>query len=337
MPIHRPLRATQRVAIVSFALHCAGAALAEPPGSRPAAGAVDQAKNAYEHGVAAYKVGRYRDAIDLFSSADRLAPRPALAFNIARAYDKLNEPGPALAFYREYLRRGAEAGSRASVERRVRELSAQLATRGLQQLTVLSTPSGAALSIDGRPFGATPATLELPLGAHRVALTAPGYAEQTRSIELGATDALLVEVQLGAAGSVTTAPTAASAVATSTQTATSTSAAAATEKKQLGPAWLVLGTGGAALAGAAVAEVMRSDALEDASAADVSQVELDENLAAADSYQTTARVLLGVGGALVVVGGALLWFELSRKPQATTSAGLGCSPLGCAGSLRVVY
>lgn len=337
MPISSLFRATRGVAIVCFGLHCAGAASAEPPRKSSASGSVDQAKNAYEHGVAAYKVGRYRDAIDLFSSADRLAPRPALAFNIARAYDKLNEAGPALSFYREYLRRGAEAGSRASVERRVRELSALLATRGVQQITVLSTPSGAALSIDGRAFGTTPATLELPLGPHRITLNAPGHAEQTRSVELGTTDALLVELELGAASSVGTAPAAASAQVVPAQGATAPAVAESQEKRRLWPAWVVLGAGSAALTGAAVAEVMRSNAVDDARPADTSQVEVNENIEAAESYQTTARVLLGVGGALVVTGGALLWFELSRKPSATTSAGIGCGSLGCAGTLRVVY
>jgi tetratricopeptide (TPR) repeat protein len=339
MPIQRSFRAIHRVAVVSFALHYAGAAAAEPPRNHNATASIDQAKNAYEHGVSAYKAGRYRDAIDLFSSADRLAPRPALAFNIARAYDKLNETGPALSFYREYLRRGAEAGSRASVERRVRELSALLATRGVQQLTVLSTPDGAALSIDGRAFGTTPATLELPLGAHQVTVNAPGLGEQTRNVELGTHDAVLVEVELGATANVNTAAIA-PANAAPAQTAPSSRVTETGEAKQLWPAWVAFGAGGVALTGAAVAEVMRSNAVDAARAADAAdapQIEYDEKVASADTYQTSARVLLGVGGALVVVGGALLWFQLSRKPEATTSAGLACGPIGCAGALRVVY
>jgi hypothetical protein len=63
---------------------------------------------------------------------------------------------------------------------------------------------------------------------------------------------------------------------------------------------------------------------------------LQEQLDAAKTYQTSARVLLGVGSVLVL-GGAALWFELNRKPVARASASLGCGPVGCSAGVRVAY
>jgi len=48
-----------------------------------------EAKSKYQEGAAAYSAGRFKDAVDLFLSADRLAPSAPLSFNIARAYEKL--------------------------------------------------------------------------------------------------------------------------------------------------------------------------------------------------------------------------------------------------------
>ena len=54
-----------------------------------------QAKDKYQQGAAAYAASRYKDAVDLFLSADHLAPSAPLSFNIARAYEKLGDDSDA--------------------------------------------------------------------------------------------------------------------------------------------------------------------------------------------------------------------------------------------------
>src|SRR5688572_23821750 len=122
----------------------------------------------YEQGVQAYRAQRYRTAIEHFLAADNLVPSPALCYNVARAYERLDEAPRALEYYRTYLRRGADPKNEAEVRARVREISTLLARRGVQQITVRSDPPGANVVIDGRARGTTPWTGELELGRHRV-------------------------------------------------------------------------------------------------------------------------------------------------------------------------
>ena len=62
-------------------------------------------------------------------------------------------------------------------------------------LAITSTPSGAAVVVDGHERGSTPATLHLSLGQHQVALSAQGAIDEPRSIALGA-DGLSLVVDL---------------------------------------------------------------------------------------------------------------------------------------------
>jgi hypothetical protein len=58
-------------------------------------------------------------------------------------------------------------------------------------------------------------------------------------------------------------------------------------------------------------------------------VPFKEKLDAMESRRTTARVLLGIGGGLVVAGGALLVVDIvSSKPKKTTALKAGVGPTG---------
>src|SRR5260221_3821714 len=113
-----------------------------------AAGASDppnvvEAHEKYHAGALAYSEGRYNDAIDLFLEADRLAPSAALSFDIARGYEKLKDSSGALRWYRDYLRRADHPSDEAEVQRIVRSLERRLLAKGVQQVTVSSSPRGA--------------------------------------------------------------------------------------------------------------------------------------------------------------------------------------------------
>ena len=140
----------------------------------------NEAKQRFDEGVTAFREHRYADAVEAFLKADALAASPALSFNIARSFERLDNPSSALRWYRDYRRRSPQAANAAEVEARISELGGKLAERGVQQLSVLSAPEGASVMIDERSVGVTPVTLELPPGRHRLHVRLAGYADQQR-------------------------------------------------------------------------------------------------------------------------------------------------------------
>ena len=282
----------------------------------------------YEQGVQAYRAQRYRTAIEHFLAADNLAPSPALSYNVARAYEKLDEAPRALEYYRTYLRRGADPKNEAEVRTRVREISALLARRGVQQMTVRTDPPAASVSIDGRARGATPWTGELELGRHRVVVR-DGSGERQLDVELVAERPLDIDVSLrpnepGVGDAPSGAPTPAVAPATE-------------RKSTVVPTylpWAVAGAGAAALAGAGVYELLRRDAEQDAKDAEYQPAFYDHR-DRMQTYQTTARVLASVGALFVLTGGVLAVVNRSNtteQPSEPPPVALACDGEGCAGT-----
>jgi hypothetical protein len=65
----------------------------------------------------------------------------------------------------------------------------------MASLKVLSTPSGAEVSIDGTPKGTTPSDMVLPLGAHSVQISLPEYEKWEDRIQLEDAKEITVELQ----------------------------------------------------------------------------------------------------------------------------------------------
>jgi hypothetical protein len=172
-----------------------GAALKSEPEGPEAEGKV-RAQAIFGQAMLAYKEARYFDAVELFLETNRIYPDSKLCFNIARAFEGLGNTAGALRYYREYLRRTPAATDRADVEVSVRQLEIALSQKGVQQLSVFSTPDAAVLSIDGQPIALTPWTGEIWPGKHRLALTRTGYVEGQQVVELSALRALDVQIDL---------------------------------------------------------------------------------------------------------------------------------------------
>jgi tetratricopeptide (TPR) repeat protein len=307
-------------------------ARAQPAPSDAAVEAEERAKAHYQTGVAAYEAGRFPQAIAAFVAADQAAPRPALAFNIARAYDRLDDHALALRFYREYLRRELSPVNPEGVRTRIAELESALAARGVQQVTILSEPAGAFVSIDGQPRGPTPWTGELAPGRHDVSLLKEGYAVVKRELVLNPAHATDLRVELGDP----TVPAPRPVMALAAPKASS-ERRAPSRRPTFGPwPWVALGAGGATLVAAAGLELARSAAERDARAA-TTQIEYVDRFRAMRSRQTAARVLVGVGGAIVVAGGVLLVLDLGTREGAPVAAMAGCSGEGCGAHFRGVW
>jgi tetratricopeptide (TPR) repeat protein len=275
-----------------------------------------QAKSKYEQGVELYRNQRYADAVQLFLDADALSPSAALSFNIARAYEKLADDAATLRWYRNYLRLNPEAPNRDEVKQSVQTLSLALAKKGIQQLTVLSTPSGATVAIDGQALGVTPLTLELKPGTHHALVTLRGFADVAREFTLAAPSPLDLSIELRPAS-------AASSPLTSNQTASALSSDSVKDEtpkqrdRRFGIApWITLGAGAVALGGSAYFEARRRSA-EDAVREDKTQLATKDDVDAMNSRQTASRVLLGVGGVLVATGATLLVLNTRLTPEST--------------------
>jgi len=166
----------------------------EPEG--PEAEGKVRAQAIFEQAVTAYKEGRYFDAVELFLETNRIYPDSKLSFNVARAYEGLGNSAGALRYYREYLRRTPSAGDRAEVESSVRQLELALSQKGVQQMSVFSTPDGAVLSIDGQAVALTPWTGETWPGKHRLLATRAGYVDGQQVVELSPLRSIDVQFEL---------------------------------------------------------------------------------------------------------------------------------------------
>ena len=289
-----------------------------------------EAKTKYEEGADAYTAGHFKDAVDLFLAADRLAPSAPLSFNIARAYEKIGDAAGALRWYRDYLRRSPEVGNAESVRGLIANLAQSLQRRGIQQVTVLTSPAGATVTMDDQPVGVTPWTGEIAPGKHHLLLSERGYADAERELVLAADVPLEVSVRLTqqsltGASSVTPASPSSSALPPSP--------AGPPPDRKLGVLpWLTLGAGTVSLGAALTFELLRRSAESDAKQ-QLIQVRYQQRLETEQSRQTAGRVFLAAGSALLAAGGLMLLFD---RPAATrgASAGLLCVPGVCGVTAR---
>jgi tetratricopeptide (TPR) repeat protein len=293
------------------------------------------ARQRYQRAAQAYNDGRFKDAIDLFLDAARIAPNPAYAYNIGLAYEQLSDAPNALRWFREYLRALPDAPDRAEIEPRIAAAEKHLRELGIQQVTVISAPEGATLTLDGRRVGVTPWTGELSPGRHRAALEMRGYADTETAFELSADHAEDVSMTMPRDGRDAGAtPLAPAPLAATTRSPAEDKA----WLDRVAPlTWATLGVGPAGLAIAAGFEAARSSAEDDARASRTNLVGHDA-YETAKSRETAARIAVGVGGALIAVGGVLLYFDLSGVREGrNTALGLGCGGGLCGANLKGAF
>jgi tetratricopeptide (TPR) repeat protein len=270
-----------------------------------------RAKAKYEQGVELYRNARYADAVRLFLEADALSPSAALSFNIARAYEKLADDAATLRWYRNYLRLNPEAQNAAEVRQSIQTLSLALSRKGVQQVSVLSTPSFATVAIDGQALGVTPLTVELKPGGHRLLITLRGFADEQRDFTLAGASPMDLPIELRAA------PPATPALASTGHEAPGMSGKERGRRFGVAP-FITLGVGALALGGAAYFEASRRSA-QNAARDDKTQLATQDDLNARNSRQTTARVLVVTGGVVLATGATLALFNTRLTPESTAT------------------
>jgi tetratricopeptide (TPR) repeat protein len=83
------------------------------------------ARRHYERGRAAYERGDYQSAVDEFEAARRVMPRPALDFDVGRAYDRLERIDEAITAYERCLAAEPNSPSASELSQRVLVLRAR--------------------------------------------------------------------------------------------------------------------------------------------------------------------------------------------------------------------
>lgn len=304
----------------------------------------ERAKQFYEDGLSAYRAGKYSDAIDKLIEADRLMPNAAFSYNIGLVYEAKGDPRSALRWLRDYLRQSSTDQSTAL--QKVRKLEAQLEAQGLQQVSVLSDPPGATLTIDGLVLGITPFTTELVPGSHVAVLSLHGYQTAQRTFELRADRSMDVDVALAVATheakpKPTVTPTASlTPVKPIHQPSVAARPSPASPLVALQPhprvtpwTWISLGVGTALLGGALGFEVKRRHEEAEAAAA-ASQVEFQDHYSRIEPAQILARALAAAGSVVVATGFGLLVFDLTRSGAVRTSDRAGSLANGFCAELR---
>jgi hypothetical protein len=134
------------------------------------------------------------------SFAYLLRSNPVVLVPVLECQERLDRVVDAISTIERYLRERPSAPDRARMEQRLQVLRARPS-----RVRVSSATPGARLVLDGRDLPQeTPATLEMPPGRHRIALSVNGQRSDEREIDAlpGGTQ----EITLGAAAPATPAP-----------------------------------------------------------------------------------------------------------------------------------
>lgn len=131
-----------------------------------------RARAAFDRGTRRFTARRYQQALEAFEEAYSITPHPAVLFNVASCYDKLDRATEAVNTYQRYLR---ERGDDVEPARR-RDVQSALARlrREVSLLKIVPPSPGAVVTLDGAPIeiGADP--LAVSPGTYVIASTDDG-------------------------------------------------------------------------------------------------------------------------------------------------------------------
>ena len=176
----------------------------------------DQTKTLFNAGAQAYEAGQFPAAIQAFEQAYRLSARPGILFSIAQAHRKqyyvarsVQELREAIAGYREYVAKVPQGGRRSDAAEALIELeplAAKLDPSGgtssassvapVTRVMVSAQTAGAVVSLDGGKPVDAPLFTEVKPGKHALRVTAAGYFDEARDIEVAPGSVLALDVSL---------------------------------------------------------------------------------------------------------------------------------------------
>jgi tetratricopeptide (TPR) repeat protein len=155
---------------------------------------VGEAERHFQQGVALYIEADYRGALVEFTRAYTLAPNGIVLFNVGETQYQLRDYAGALDTFQRYLIEApADDGHRVLAQRNIKELSTRVG-----QLSVVTVPPGATVSINDRVVGQSPFRKPIVVGVGQLTVRAvlPGRPAIERPIEIAAEDEVLVTIEV---------------------------------------------------------------------------------------------------------------------------------------------
>ena len=145
----------------------------------------DAARKAYGEGDAAFKAGDFAAAYAGYAKANELIPSAQAAYWAAKSIDGQGKIPESIAAYEALL---ADPGIATLGDEKTNDAKARLAdlkTKLVGEVAVVTTPMGATISVDGAPQpGETPMILKLPPGPHKITLVAAGFEPKEVDIDV---------------------------------------------------------------------------------------------------------------------------------------------------------
>lgn len=162
-----------------------------------------RAKELFDAGAREYEAGRFEAALQAFEQAYRVVPRDGIMFSMAQAHrrqytrdrDKKHLIA-AVELFKQYIDKVKSGGRVADAVRALGELEPLMvgvvvdatpppAEPRKTRIVINIVAAGTKASIDGGPAKDTPLNEEVQPGKHTVKLSAPGYFDEERTLEVG--------------------------------------------------------------------------------------------------------------------------------------------------------
>lgn len=121
-----------------------------------------------------FKAGKYRETVDVTKRLYELTKKAKYLVNIGTCFDQLKDDEQAIHYYQKFLREDATSPLRPRIGAKVEEIRTRL-SQHKREVSFVTEPSGAELVIDGRTLLTTPVTVWLTFGKHQVELRKPGH------------------------------------------------------------------------------------------------------------------------------------------------------------------
>ena len=303
----RPLAVLLAVAALAVPLSSSSIASADPT---PAA--VDEGRALFGKGVALFRAGDFRAALEQFTRAYAIAPSFRIQFNIGQTCAELQDHACATRAFEQFLADGGKQvppAQRTTAERELRRLHALVGT-----VHVAVNVAGADVAIDDVPVGTSPlpAPITVNTGRRKISASKPPLAPVTSTIDVGAGQAADASLVLVDAAGTPLPPSVA-------------------EEPSRTPFWIGVTATGTLVVATVVLGVLTLGAKSDLDGAvgrfGATTNDIEHARSRVDSLALVTDVL---GGAALVAGGITTYLYVSTRPasKAGSATQIGFSPGG---------